>query len=119
MHKMDSTFETSNPGQEWLRMIGEMREKIVAIMWRPAGRKCVEGSTVVPREGKPRRNAYGLKTREYIDSYNMRVSFSFVLYLLNIQSPLTAYKLTVLQDTKFQCPNADIRKYMTRSFSYS
>ena len=54
MHKVDSKFETSNPGQEWLRMVVEMRENPVAIMWRPAGGLYVEGSTVVPWEGKPR-----------------------------------------------------------------
>ena len=54
MHKVDSTFETLNPGQEWSRMVGEMRENPVVIMWRPAGGKYVEGSTVIPWEGKPR-----------------------------------------------------------------
>ncbi len=54
MHIAEMHFENPSPGQEWVRLVKQIMENPVAIMWRPAGGKYVKGETVIPWEGAPR-----------------------------------------------------------------
>ena len=51
-----------SPGDEWLRLVRHMEENPVAIMWRPVGGNYVQGETVVPWEGAPRKVSVGNPT---------------------------------------------------------
>lgn len=55
MHISEMHFENPSPGEEWKRLVKELLENPVAIMWRPVGGKYVKGETVVPWEGAPRK----------------------------------------------------------------
>ena len=54
MHIAEMNFETTLPGEDWVRLVNGLQANPVAIMWRPAGGKYMKGETVVPWEGKPR-----------------------------------------------------------------
>lgn len=56
MHMSEVHFESSSPGEEWVRLVKQLEENPIAIMWRPAGGKYVKGETVVPWEGAPRKD---------------------------------------------------------------
>lgn len=55
MHIAEMRFENQSPGEEWVRLVKELKENPIAIMWRSAGGKHVKGETVVPWEGAPRK----------------------------------------------------------------
>ena len=57
MHKSEMHFEKSSPGEEWVRLVKQLEENPIAIMWRPAGGKYIKGKTVVPWEGAPRKDS--------------------------------------------------------------
>ena len=56
MHISEMHFKKSSPGEEWIRLVKQLEENPISIMWRPAGGKYVEGETVVPWEGAPRKD---------------------------------------------------------------
>ena len=55
MHLAEMEFGNEHGDEEWVRLVKQLRENPIAIMWRPAGGKYVNGETVVPWEGAPRK----------------------------------------------------------------
>ncbi|KAI1116643.1 hypothetical protein F5Y14DRAFT_458702 [Nemania sp. NC0429] len=48
-------FSSDNPSPDWLGLVRDIQSHPLAIMWRPKGGKYVEGKTVMPWQGTPRK----------------------------------------------------------------
>lgn len=47
--------DDEEPSEDWVRLVRNLHTETISIMWRPVGGVYIEGKTVLPWEGKPRK----------------------------------------------------------------